>query len=248
MRTTSSRKMLSEVMDAHVDVACDLLRTGRKDDTGQGVGHEDVLAMTVFLAGVDKTLSLACVFLYIAGVLEKDWLQPRSHQVQPGWLSCGQGLRTKINKLKGMGVLSRVLDGMPEARNQYIHDVLLVGGYALRLSNDGREEFAPNCQIKWSGPFRTIHTPKTLRAVAARVIEELVVYIDTRTPFPKRFASLLKRIYGLPRMPVPPQGYDQEEAVFSKVDELNERHIGRQWERLLEAIDNEQSGRTSMGG
>ena len=154
----TSKRIIRHVLDPHTELAVDLLRLMKRSRSLPGMGYStsepthryQIAALIIFLAGVDKTLSVVLELLYLSGVVEWKWLTGGRSGVPPGYVICSPGLSAKIEKLKTLGVNLSQLKWLIETRNRYVHDCVIHVGYSFSAS-DNTAEGSP-LELKASGP------------------------------------------------------------------------------------------------
>ena len=102
----TAHNLLSKVMESHLTLAVDLLGMVKKTSTDDPTHRYQIAAVVVFLAGVDKTLGLALLILYLGGHVSWESIGPRGKKVEldPGRLVCWPGLTGKLTRLKALGL------------------------------------------------------------------------------------------------------------------------------------------------
>src|SRR5262245_15087667 len=113
-KSFNSATLLRHVLKPHTALATDLLKLVKRKKVGPfgpRVSSDDpahrfqIAAIIIFLAGVDKALSLTLELLYLAGRVEWDWLTGRGRSnPPPGHIRCYPGFSAKIDKLKQLGL------------------------------------------------------------------------------------------------------------------------------------------------
>jgi hypothetical protein len=93
------------------------------------------------------------------------------------------------------------------------------------------------------------YTAEQLDGWVRRLVLELGTFIDTKTPFHERRQRITRYVKALPvdpepyysiitRPPVMQEGPDEE---FQALQDLNEKYIGTQWDKLLPVIEADDS-------
>jgi hypothetical protein len=195
----TSNKIIRHVLEPHTELAIDLLRLMKRSRSLPGMGYStgdptyryQIAALIIFLAGVDKTLSVVLELLYLAGFVEWKWLKGGRIAVQPGYVICSPGLSAKIDKLKGLGLDLSQLKWLIEARNRYIHDCVIHAGYSFSFS-DHAPDGSP-LELKASGPAILVDGPplvalgpKEIRRCAASLTRVLAQFLKFRFALDER--------------------------------------------------------------
>lgn len=234
----SSKELLSRVMKPHLEVAKDLLRMVKRKSTDDPTHRFQIAAITIFLAGVDKTLSLALQLLYLAGEIEWKWLKPTKPNA--GIISCGPGLTAKILKFKELGLDITELRELIDLRNEYIHSCSIYAGYSMGPIW-GRK---PRLTLRATGPTIS-YAGKYLLDIGAddikrisRVLINLVAEFVDASDWRSSYRSIAQKIRKLPHDPQPELltiDPSDLEATFRVIDELNKKYIGAGLFHLLAA-------------
>src|SRR5215813_9714590 len=84
----ASRAFIDSILHPHVELAVDLLRMVNSRSTGDPTYRFQIAALTVFLSGVDKALSLAFQLIPTATLLEHTLLTQGFMEVQKAAFPC----------------------------------------------------------------------------------------------------------------------------------------------------------------
>lgn len=239
MSKLSCRDFLSPVLKQHLDLAIELINMVKSRNTGDPTYRFQAVGIIMFLAGVDKVLSLACKLLCVAGVIDRNWLANQKHY-RGGVLICTRGLTARINKLLDLGVFGTDrLIWLVELRNDYLHSQEVTAGYGIEVDNNG------NLVLKASGPQITFSS-EPLTAVDSRVLQswsdkfvnDIAIYLDEKTDFWARWDGIRKYLISLPENPEPEfstiQQCEDAEGMVDIVEQLNRKVLGQQWQSLLQ--------------
>jgi len=235
----SSRGYLEAILKPHVALTGTLLGMARSDDTGDVRCGIETAALLVFMAGLDKVLSLACAFLHVAGQVDRKWLKSSPGQSWAGLLTCGNGMTEKIGKLRALGALHTEFALLVEVRNYYIHGHSLLAGYKIGTNEECTEPtlrpygpsvgygLAPSVGVTLTG----------LKQLGEGIIEELVEYIDRKTPWQENMRAIHRRLKSMPHDPPKELAQVATEPDPSRIVEcLNAKHVGVQWEKLMAGL------------
>lgn len=226
----SSKELLKGVLEPHTELALDLMKMVKFLDTNDPSYRFQVASIIIFLAGIDKTLSLAFELLYLAGKVDWNWMVPNTKSKPPvGFIECQRGLTAKIMKLKELGVDVTHLQRIIDLRNEYIHSCHIYVGYTVGL--DGVEcktllnPSAPVISFPLS-PM-TAFQPKEIQYYAEQLIDEISSFID-RMEWQGEWFKLAQKIEHLPQNPEPEytQIVNEPEREFEILDALNKRFVG----------------------
>lgn len=238
-RTPSGRLMVKSLLDSHTELASELLGMVRARDTGDPTHRFQIAGVMVFLAGVDKALSLVLHLLYLAGCVDWGWLTgSRKTELLPGEVECGRGLMAKLFKIKSLGLDLTGLDWLVELRNLYVHDCSIYAGY--KVSPEWGER--PRLRLRASGPEVSTSQPP-LAAIDAAVIQ---TYADDlarrlgslldRHGWSAAWRALQERLSQLPEDPEPELSRvasGTPEVIHECVTALNQRYVGDGLRKLL---------------
>jgi hypothetical protein len=193
-----------------------------------------IAGLMVFLAGVDKALSLTLELLYLAG--DVDWKWMKGHfKVESGEVICSRGLSAKIDKLKELGLDLSALKWLVDSRNRYVHECRIYAGYSFVLSEDQNPKF----ELRPYGPrFDSVLPPifglgpKQIAAYASSLTRYLARFLD-KSGWKKSWLAISKKIARLPINPDPEytvflkneKDYSLEECL-ELVTSLTSQHIG----------------------
>jgi hypothetical protein len=226
----SSRELLKGVLDPHKELALDLLKMVKSLDTSDSSHRFQIASVTIFLAGIDKTLSLAFELLYLAGKVDWNWMVPNSKFQPPvGFIECQRGLTAKIMKLKKLGVNVPYLQGIIDLRNEYVHSCHIYLGYTL-----GFDDVECKIQLKPTTPIisfplspMTAFRSKEIYFFTEQIIDEISSYIDS-VDWQSGWFKLTQKIECLPQNPEPDysQILNEPERESEILDALNKRFIG----------------------
>jgi hypothetical protein len=240
-------KLLRDILQPHTELAVDLLRLvrRRKIASSMTVSTADpshrfqIAALIVFLAGIDKSLSLALQLLYLAGAVNWNWLKGRGNP-EPGELICYPGFSAKMRKLEQLGFDFSFPNWLVELRNSYIHECSLYAGYGIVFA--GEESLV---QLRASGPVITGSSPPVtpLRPIHIKAYSR--AYLKTLSRFLNKFGCTKKlitfhnHIQKLPINPEPEYSNFRENMKDYTVDDcsdmvfrLNHQYVGEGFKLL----------------
>ena len=227
---TSSKDLLMRVLEPHAELALDLLKLVNSLNSNDSTHRFQIASIIIFLAGIDKTLSVAFQLLYLAGVVDWIWMVPNKKQKPPaGIIECHRGLTAKITKLNELGVDLTSIKGIIELRNEYVHSTCLYVGYSICI-----DEFDSKIQLVPSGPVLTSMLPP-LMAFSQNEIEfytyqfvELIGSFIDKTDWREIWYLISQKANGLPHNPDPEysQFLDEPEIELEVLDALNIRYVG----------------------
>lgn len=227
----SSKELLKDVLFPHIEIAVDLMEHVKTFDTSDPSHHYQIASILIFLAGVDKTLSLAFELLYIAGKVEWEWMVSNNNKSWPptGFIECTRGLTAKIIKLEDLGVDITNLQWLVDLRNYYVHSCSIYTGYSERI-----DETEDNIQIKPSeltisfplSPITYIHSQE-IQMYANEIVELIGSYVD-RTNWHERWFKIAEKVKNLPINPEPEhsQIMNEPERLFEILSALNDKYVG----------------------
>jgi hypothetical protein len=193
----------------------------------------------VFLAGVDKALSLTLELLYLAGHVDWNWLiGRRKGHVLPGHVECAPGFGAKIFKLKDLGLDLTEIGWLVELRNWYVHDCRIYAGYRVTPN----WETGPEWLLRPVGPeVSTLGPPlfaidaATLRAEADDLVRRLGSLLDRKGGM-AAWRDVHKRLSQLPHDPEPELSQvaaGTPEIIDQCITALNEQHVGKGLRKVL---------------
>jgi hypothetical protein len=238
-----ARDLLAHVMQGHLRLAARILGEMKSWSTGDPTYGFQIASLAVFLAGLDKTLSFACILLHLGGLLDGSWLLARGKsKIRPGYLRCDRGLAAKIKKLTELRALSADLEAWVEARNMYMHEFTGFAGYAI-----GADEACSTMTLLADGPTFSYSEPplmpirqKELEDCAEAILDQLGSFLDSRTNLRETMLAARRYLSTLPRDPkresAKIMATDDLDAHGEVLDALNAEHVGAQWDKLLAAI------------
>ena len=226
----SARSLLECVMKPHAELASELLDQVKSHSTGDPTHRFQIAGVVIFLAGVDKTLSLAVQLLYLAGKIEWKWIKPRTPR--PGFIACGRGLTAKLYKLKEMGLDLSELQWLVELRNSYVHNCSIAAGYRWGMTKRGKARLT----LRASGPEISYFNAPLMSLDArdiARWADDLTNRVGTfvnHNGWQSSWKSIALKIAKLPVDPEPEYSlakrrkFDQE--CYRTIEGLNMRCVG----------------------
>jgi len=230
-----SKELLKLVMKPHLEVTKELLRMVKRQSTADPTHRFQIAAVTIFLAGVDKALSLALQLLYLAGKIEWKWLKP----AKPEWgiISCRPGLTAKILKLKELGVDITRLRDLVDLRNEYIHSCSIYAGYSFGVKGKKPRLTlrANGPTIRYAGEYLLGIRADDIKRIAEDLLDLVSVFVDG-SGWRSSYTSIAGKIRRLPHDPEPETSNTDTsdlEAVSRIIDKLNQEHIGEGLSRLL---------------
>jgi hypothetical protein len=215
--------MLQKIMEPHSRLASQLLGLVRSHSTADPTHEYQTAAVIVFLAGVDKALSLALEALYLAGHVKWDWLRGRrgSAHLTPGEIVCAPGFMAKLDRLKDLGCDLRDLAWLAEMRNSYVHDCTILGGYRVAPdANACRLTLRPfPLTVQGSGPFLLALSADDIAATTEEVVERLGRLLSEKD-CEEAWRKVNEQAALLPTDPQP--WTDQVNAPRASADEIHE--------------------------
>lgn len=232
----SSRELLSHVMKPHIEVAQELLRMVKRQSIDDPTHRFQIAAITIFLAGLDKMLSLALQLLYLAGKIDWKWLKAANPEA--GIISCRPGLTAKILKLKELGLDITTLRELVDLRNEYIHSCSIYAGYGFEVTGKRKPRLtlrARGPEIRYSGAYLLRIRSDDIKRIAKNLIDLVSEFVDA-SGWHSSYSSIAEKIRRLQRDPEPELSttdYSDLEAVSKIIDELNRKHIGEGLSRLI---------------
>jgi hypothetical protein len=235
--------LLNSVIRPHAHLATRLLRLVRRWSTATSSHEYGIAALIIFLAGVDKVLSLTLELLYLAGHVEWEWMRRRRRaDVEPGEVFCDPGFMAKLAKLKELGCDVTEIDWLAELRNSYIHGCKIYGGYSVAADFDRQR-----VTVKPTGP--TVNSGLTflspVRAddidpMTTRLVERLDRFLGER-----RCEEALRRISErLTALPVDPQPWTgrlnasemDPDTIIAQIRELNAEMVGEGLSKIIDSL------------
>jgi hypothetical protein len=226
----SSKELLRDVLQPHTNLALDLMGLIKSFDTIDPTHRFEIASIIIFLAGVDKTLSLAFELLYLAGEVEWKWMSPNPRSKPPaGFIECQRGLTAKIMKLKDLGVDITYLQWLINLRNEYVHSCSIYAGYTLGLNEDTEmlrlEPSGPTLSFPLA-PMTAIRSEK-IQYYADQMIELIGSFIDC-TEWQRGWSTITEKLEDIPKNPEPEytQIVHEPENELEILNTLNEKLIG----------------------
>lgn len=226
----SSKVLLKGVLLPHLKLAEDLMGMVKTFDTSDPTHRYQIASIIIFLAGVDKTLSLAFELLYLTGKVEWNWMVPNKKYKPPaGFIECQRGTISKINKLMELGIDVTYIQEIIDLRNEYIHSSQIYVGYT-----EGIDEIDSKIQLIPSGPVISfLLSPimafqlNEIHYCAEQLVEEIGSFID-KTDWRKEWCLISQKAKELPQNPEPEysQFLNEPERGFEVLETLNIRFVG----------------------
>jgi len=234
----ASRAFIDSILHPHVELAVDLLRMVNSRSTGDPTYRFQIAALTVFLSGVDKGLSLAFQLMYLADKVEWEWLT-NGRKLEPGFIECHRGLTAKLKKLQSLGLDLTELQWIVELRNAYIHSCGIYAGYRVGVDDKDTPRFilqASGPEISFSSPPLVPFGPTEIQSYAGDLIDYLGRFLDG-IKWQAAWSLLADKLGHLPINPEPEYAQiagGSAEEINSLIVCLNERYIGEGLLRLRE--------------
>lgn len=234
----ASRELINSILHPHVELAVDLLRMVDSQSTGDPTYRFQIAALTIFLAGVDKALNLACQLMYLADKITWTWLSGR-RKLEPGVIECHRGLTAKLNKLHSLGLDLTDLQWIVDLRNVYMHSCNIYAGYRVGPDWNDRPQLilkASGPEVSSFGPPLVPFGPAEIQSYAANLTDYLGSFLDG-SKWQATWSLLAQQFGQLPINPEPE--YSQmvdgsAEEIARLIASLNERYIGEGLQRLRE--------------
>lgn len=237
-----SKAFVDIILHPHVELAVDLLRMVNSRSTGDPTYRFQIAALTVFLAGVDKALSLAFQLMYLADKVEWEWLT-NGRKLEPGFIECHRGLTAKLKKLQSLGLDLTELQWIVELRNAYIHSCGIYVGYRVGVDHKDTHKDTPRFILQASGPVISSSRPPLvafgpteIQSYAGDLIDYLGRFLDG-IKWQAAWSLLEEKLGHLPINPEPEYAKiagGSAEEIDSLIVSLNERYIGEGLLRLRE--------------
>lgn len=236
-------ELLREVIAPHSQLAARLLGLVRRPSTGDPDNSTDefeVAAVIVFLAGVDKLLSLSLELLYLAGHVEWQWMRGRRREsdVLPGQVFCDPGFATKISKLRELGCDLEELRSLAKARNTYVHECKVFAGYRIHPDFEGNrlDLRATGPVVDSSAPFQTGFRPEGIDTMTTALVDRLGAFLTDRY-CEEGFRQIAERVAKLSDNPEPwttrlRETDDYLDGASAIMEELNAAFVGKGLARL----------------
>jgi len=236
MKRLRSAQIFRVVMNAHAELAVQLVSKARSTRSNDPTSQYLSAAVVIFLAGVDKTLGLALQLCYIAGKITWKWLRPRKPNA--GVISCGPGLTAKLDKLRELGLDLTELQWLVDLRNMYLHSCSIYAGYRVEPSWRGKPRLtlrASGPEVTSSGAFIVPFSAGDIRRMADQLTERVGKFLD-KMNWQSHWKELTKKIERLPKDPhleasrLPQASADE---IHSIVTSLNKRYVGEGFHKIM---------------
>lgn len=226
----ASREFINSILHPHVESAVDLLRMVNSLSTDDPTYRFQIAALTVFLSGVDKALSLACQLLYLADKVEWEWLTNR-RKLEPGVIECHRGLTAKLNKLHSLGLDLTELQWIVELRNAYIHSCKMYAGYRVEFDHGDTSRLilqASGPEVSFFGHPLVPFGPAEIQSYAGHLTDYLGRFLDG-IKWQTAWSLLAEQLGHLPTNPEPEHSQmvdGSAEEIARLIVCLNERYVG----------------------
>ena len=239
-RTSPGQFIIRSVLEPHAQLASDLLDMIRARNTGDPTHRFQIAGVMVFLAGVDKSLSLTLELLYLAGHVDWNWLigGRRKAEVLPGTIECGPGLTAKLRKIQDLGLSLPQLPWLVELRNWYVHDCRIYAGYRVTPNWEAGQTWLlrpVGPEVSTLGPPLFAIDAPTLRAEADALVRRLGSLLDRKGGM-AAWRALQKRLSQLPYDPQPELSRvaaGTPDTIHQCITALNEQHGGIGLRKML---------------
>lgn len=228
-------ELLRGMIEPHSQLATRLLGLVRHPSTDDPKDEFEVAAVIVFLAGVDKLLSLSLELLYLAGHVEWHWMRGRRREsdVLPAKVFCDPGFATKIAKLHELGCDLTELRWLAEARNTYVHECNIFAGYRIHPDCEGKrlDLRATGPVVESSGPFQLGFRPESIDTMTTALVDRLGAFLTDRH-CEEGFRQIAERVAKLSDNPEPwttrlRETDDYLDGASAIMQELNEAVVGK---------------------
>gem|GEM_PF-1862287 len=236
----SSKEFLKGVLVPHTELAVDLMNMVKSRATNDPTHRFQIASIIIFLAGIDKTLSLAFGLLYLAGKVDWNWMVPNAQSKPPaGVIECQRGLTAKIMKLKELGVDLTHLQWLIDLRNEYVHNSVIHVGYTIGLDEVDKIRLnASGPVISCLEPPIVAIQPEEIRHYAQQLIDEVGSFVD-KMGWQSEWFRLGQKIEQLPKNPEPEytQIVSGQQRALEVVETLNKRFVGDGAKLLREYVE-----------
>jgi len=222
--------LLKGVLEPHTELALALMKMVTSLDSNDSSSRFQIASIIIFLAGIDKTLSLAFDLLYLAGKVSWNWMVPNTRFKPPaGFIECQRGLTTKVMKLKELGIDVTHLQWIIDIRNEYVHSCHIYLGYTEEI-----DEAEYKIRLNPSGPVisfplspMTAFQSKEIHYYSQQLVDAIGSFID-KTEWQNEWFRLAHKAEGLPQNPEPEftQLLNEPNREFEILDALNMRFVG----------------------
>ena len=235
--TPSAKKLLQDVLLPHTELAVELMGMVKTFDSNDPTHRFQIASILIFLAGVDKTLSLAFELLYLTGKVEWKWMSPNPKSKPPaGFIECTRGLTAKIMKLIDLGVDLTHLQWLVNLRNEYVHSCSIYTGYSESIDENEDKILIKPSELTLSfplSPMTYIHSQE-IQNYTNGIVELIGSFVD-RTDWNKGWLKIAENAKNLPNNPEPEctQIMNEPERLFEILDALNEKFVGDGAQLLL---------------
>ena len=238
-QTPSSIMIINAILKPHQDLAADLFALVKSTKSDDPSHRFQIAGITVFMAGIDKVLTVACELACIANMIEWKWLSDRNGKANPanGEIKCDPGFESKINKLCSLKLDIKDLHWMRELRNSYIHGSSINIGYKF-YPEPGSMCIKPILEIEFSAPPLISWSANDLNGYGKDFAKKLEQFLDNTVKWQDAWKDLSNKI---DKLPINPTGFDKiidsnnDNEIHIFLEELNNKYIGNCLEKIRNA-------------
>jgi hypothetical protein len=229
-----AKELFNTVKETHMDLIAELLHLGDSSE------KEAIKTATliIFISGIDKILSFAGIFFWIAGKVNLEGLVYKGNRenIEKGNIIWDYGLGAKCKILNDLGIKLDDYKWLSDLRNYYVHGHRMHIGYKIYSDfKDRKLSLKPGLDFLISGTVNVRGGVKYFNLCYEDIINRISKKLD-ETDFERVFKDLKKDAENLPINPEPFYSSinnlnDEDIEILDKseklMDELNQNYIGK---------------------
>lgn len=228
------KKFFHTIKEKHMNLIVELLDL---DDSPKKEAIKTA-ALIIFISGIDKILSFAVIFFWIAGKVNLEQLiyKKNKENIGKGIIVCDYGLSAKCEILNNMGVELDDYKWLVDLRNYYIHGHTMNIGYKIDPSFESEKlNLKPELEFFMPSSINIRANVKDFNLWYEDIINQICEELD-KADFERIFKDIKKEVENLPINPEP---------FYSNINNLNDEdiEISDKLEKLLGELNRNYIGK-----
>jgi hypothetical protein len=228
------KELFNTIKKEHMNIIVELLSLS---DSAEKEAIKTV-TLIAFITGIDKILSFAVIFFWIAGKVNLEGLiyKKSRENIEKGNIICDYGLSAKCKILYDLGIKLEDYKWLSDLRNHYVHGHRMNIGYKIDPNFKNKKlSLKPELDFGISTGVNVRSGIKEFNSWYEDIINRIIKKLD-ETDFEKVFKGVKKDVDNLPIDPEP---------FYSNINNLNneDTEILDKSEELLDKLNRNYVGR-----